>query len=105
MSRRRPDGVELHWRLTSNQAAEDLTPADRVVPFVIDWGATETPARSAPRLGRLAEFVVAHPDPGVVDALTALDVTWGDAPLTVVTGGPALSAVIESGDSQRVELS
>ena len=44
MSRRRPDGFLLEWRLT-----RDAPDPDRlVVPFLIDWGASPHPAASAP---------------------------------------------------------
>ena len=43
MSRRTPDGVELHWRLTMPSGT-----ADGVIPFLIDWGDTPNPATTAP---------------------------------------------------------
>ena len=38
LSRRTPDGTELQWRLTQQQA-----PRNYAVPFLIDWGETTQP--------------------------------------------------------------
>lgn len=69
MSRTRPDGATLHWRLSDPMAL----PAGGVVPFVIDWGATPHPSAALPNECRLLELVVSHPDPmtirPVMDAL------------------------------------
>lgn len=59
MSRVRPDGVELRWRLTFPTQAL----GDGLVPFVIDWGGTENPARSAPGEVELMAIRWTHPDP------------------------------------------
>ena len=107
MSRRRPDGVEISWRLTRAVDAPlgRANPAsDGVIPFVIDWGDTPTPARSAPRLGRLTEFRIAHPDPAVVDLARALDLRLADGPVNVSTGDRSIVAVIELADGRQVEL-
>ena len=47
MSRQRPDGSLLEWRLT-------LVAAAGVVPFLIDWGATEHPSAGLPSATLLA---------------------------------------------------
>ncbi|WP_433461750.1 VOC family protein [Spirillospora sp. CA-128828] len=57
MSRRRPDGELLQWRLTA--------PRTELVPFLIDWGDTPHPARELPVV-RLLSFEVVHPEPGAV---------------------------------------
>ncbi|MEM8905178.1 MAG: VOC family protein, partial [Actinomycetota bacterium] len=44
MSRHRPDGVELRWRLTMPPGAG----GDLGIPFVIDWGNTPSPASTSP---------------------------------------------------------
>lgn len=70
MSRVRPDGVELAWRLT--RAASREAPAP--LPFVIDWGDTPSPAASVPSMGSLVELCVDHPDAAaraVVDAVAS----------------------------------
>jgi len=87
MSRRRPDGVELHWRIAF--PATPASFADGALPFVIDWGETPSPATSAPSAGTLSSFEVQHPDLTVRDALASLDL-----PITVSTGPPALAATI-----------
>ena len=63
----RPAGTVLRWRATSNP------PADTVVPFLICWGDTEHPARTAPSGLILASVQVEHPDPpSLAPTLTAL---------------------------------
>jgi hypothetical protein len=59
MSRRRPDGELLRWRLTPPRAG--------LLPFLIDWGATTHPAGSLPVLP-LRSFEAVHPDPETVRA-------------------------------------
>ncbi|MDH3706290.1 MAG: VOC family protein [Acidimicrobiia bacterium] len=88
MSRRRPDGVELEWRI-----AFPATPAafaDGALPFVIDWGGTPSPAATAPTAGPLTGFEVHHPDPAVRAALAALDLG-----INGVDGPPALVATLD----------
>ncbi len=69
MSRTRPDGPALHWRLSDPMAL----PVGGVVPFLIDWGATPHPSTVLPNECRLLELVVGHPAPEtlrpVLDAL------------------------------------
>jgi glyoxalase-like protein len=75
MSRRRPDGSLLEWRLTDVEAAG-------VVPFLIDWGATEHPSAGLPSATLLA-MSATTPDPGTIrDQLAALgtDLTLDDGP-------------------------
>ncbi|MER7332668.1 MULTISPECIES: VOC family protein [unclassified Micromonospora] len=89
LSRRRPDGVLLSWRLTRREEPA----AGGLVPFLIDWGGTEHPARSGLPQLRLTAFTVTHPDPSVVRRdLAALDVELD------VTAGPraALEAVLDT---------
>lgn len=103
MSRQRPDGVELHWRLTLNREI-DPSPEAGVVPFVIDWGVTRTPAASAPPMGRLAELRITHPDAAVVDALRSLDLELHDGEVTFAVGPAFLVAVIETSARGAVEI-
>ena len=89
MSRRRPDGMLLEWRLT-----RDAPDPDRlVVPFLIDWGGSPHPSESAPGGVRLLELRAEHPDPAAALApLAALDVA-----LTVDEGPePALVATLDT---------
>lgn len=86
MSRRRPDGVELHWRLTMPTGI-----GDGLVPFVIDWGDAEMPAHTAPGGVELVELRSSHPDPRTVnDARDAV----GFAPRAVGGTRPALTATL-----------
>ncbi len=59
MSRARPDGDTLHWRLSDPMAL----PLGGVVPFVIDWGATPHPSTALPNECKLLELIVGHPSP------------------------------------------
>lgn len=89
LSRRRPDGVLLTWRLTRR---EDRA-AGGLVPFLIDWGRTEHPARSGLPQLRLTSLTATHPDPPAVRrALAALGVDLD------VAEGPqaALEAVLDT---------
>jgi hypothetical protein len=65
--RAEPAGTVLRWRMTSGEMADGLA------PFLISWGDTEHPARSAPRGLILEAFRIEHPDPpSLLAALTAL---------------------------------
>lgn len=86
MSRVKPDGSELSWRLTT-AAAGSL--GDGMLPFVIDWGATPSPATTLPSMGTLDAVRVAHPDPAVRSAIERLGLG-----VEVSEGPPALSAVV-----------
>ena len=62
-----PTGTVLRWRLTHNAVAGSL------IPFLISWGDTEHPARSAPRGLTLEAFHLEHPAPAsLAPPLTAL---------------------------------
>jgi Glyoxalase-like domain len=80
MSRRRPDGVVLTWRLTFPQPDTAL---GAVAPFLIDWGTSPHPALDVPASAtvRLERLVLDTPD------------------------GPALRQVLEViGDDERVHV-
>jgi hypothetical protein len=97
MSRRRPDGVELQWRLTPPSAE-----AVELVPFLIDWGdRVAHPSTTSASGCRLISFSGEHPEPdGVAAALQALAV---DLVVKPSSAGPALVALIE-GPAGAVEL-
>jgi len=57
MSRDRPDGVHLEWRLTLR--AEPA--GDGLVPFLIDWGSTPSPALHAAQGCHLVALRGVHP--------------------------------------------
>jgi len=72
-SRQTPDGSALSWKLTDPHAMI----LNGAVPFLISWGETIHPARSAPRVGRLIGFRIEHPDPdGVRVAFDALGIEF-----------------------------
>jgi hypothetical protein len=72
MSRARPDGVRLDWRLTLRPEPA----GDGLVPFLIDWGATPSPALSCAKGASLRALRAEHPDPEAVRrALAALGAT------------------------------
>jgi hypothetical protein len=95
MSRERPDGALLRWRLT---AARMLV--DGLVPFLIDWGDSPHPSESAPDGCTLVELWGEHPEPARVGlALDAAGVS-----LRVERGpAPALVALLDT-PRGRVEL-
>jgi Glyoxalase-like domain len=56
--RERPDGTVLSWQLTEPLAI----PADGIIPFLIDWGASPHPSANAPVGCRLVALRAVHPD-------------------------------------------
>ena len=73
MSRRRPDGHELRWRMTY---PADTDP-ERLCPFLIDWGSSEHPSTGMDQATFLAidEFITLSPAPREVEGwLAALGV-------------------------------
>ena len=79
MSRVKPDGEEISWRLTR---------ANRVglVPFVIDWGATPNPATVTPGGCSLVAVEGSDPDPSGIRALhqdLGLNSTISDGPTAI----------------------
>ena len=80
-SRRRTDGSLLVWHLCQRLEL----PFDGVVPFLIDWGAADSPAASTPRGCRLLDLEVCSPHSELAgSALQALGVAvrvrHGDRP-------------------------
>ncbi len=96
MSRERPDGVTLAWRLTQS----GREPGGWLVPFLIDWGESPHPADSAPGGVTLDALRAEHPQPdGVRSMLSALDVE-----LEVEQGPAARLFARLSGPAGSVEL-
>jgi catechol 2,3-dioxygenase-like lactoylglutathione lyase family enzyme len=89
MSRTRPDGEPLHWRMT--RPLDPSPPTQGLAPFVIDWGGTTSPAASAPSIGALMALRISHPDPAVRASLDALALG-----LEVSAGPAALEAEVDS---------
>jgi Glyoxalase-like domain len=95
--RRTADGRELTWRMTTYPQP----PGDAVIPFLIDWGASEHPAGAAPAGLGLDQFRVRSPEPDRLAALLralGLDLTVEGA------SEPALSAVLRGPQGQRLVL-
>ena len=96
MSRERPDGVLLEWELTirrSTETGDGETDVVAPVPFLIDWGSTISPARSAVRGARLLALRAGHPDPERLRAqLLAVGAVLG----VECSAAPSLSARIDS---------
>ena len=82
MSRRRPDGALLHWRLTLRPMGPDVA----AVPFFIDWLDSEHPAAALPASADLTSLTVTHPDR---DRLTSLLAELGAPQVDVAVGPPA----------------
>ncbi len=110
MSRARPDGETLHWRVSDPMAL----PVGGIVPFVIDWGTTPHPSTALPNECKLLELVVSHPE---VDTLRPfLDVfrpllSEPDGGTSIVSGlsivaapEPALRARLETPNGE-IDLS
>lgn len=92
--RERPDGSVLAWLLTDPH----LVLGDGIVPFLIDWGTTESPARAAPKGCTLLGFRAEHPDPARIGAMLSalgveLTVESGRAPALIATIGTARGEV------------
>lgn len=97
MSRRRPDGELLSWRL-----AFPPDDAGGVLPFLIDWGATRHPSDDLPVPASLDVLRLTHPDPArvtrLLDALGVtgeVDVAAGERPgLTATLDKPGAALVL-----------
>lgn len=96
MSRARPDGELLAWRLTSPSRG-----GVTVVPFLIDWGVSEHPSVSLPTGARLLTMRAEHPHAAQVLAeLATLDLS-----LAVTSGSAARLWAEIQGPSGTVGLS
>ena len=84
MSRERPDGQRLAWRLTAGGQSAGAW----LVPFLIDWGDSPHPAPSAPGGIELEALRAEHPRPQTVTPLLeALGVELA------VTAGPTVRLI------------
>lgn len=93
-SRERPDGSVLAWRLTDPH----VVLGDGIVPFLIDWGPTESPARAAAKGCTLLGLRAEHPDPARIRAMllalgVELEVESGRAPALIARIGTARGEV------------
>jgi glyoxalase-like protein len=91
-----PAGTTLRWRATASAVAEDL------IPFLICWGDTEHPARSAPRGLSLQSLQIEHPDPlSLTPALMALGAGIDVIPVAPAAA-PALVATLSGPVGTRI---
>ncbi|WP_010692704.1 VOC family protein [Saccharopolyspora spinosa] len=84
--RRTTSGELLEWRLTEPNGLPD-----GVVPFLIDWGTTTSPAVGLPAV-ELVSFTGSYPDPGAVRPVlraigTSLRLDTGPAGLALTVSG------------------
>ena len=89
-----PDGTVLAWRLTDPH----VVGGDGIVPFLIDWGTTESPARAAPKGCMLLRPRAEQPDPARIGEMllalgVELAVELGRAPALIATIGTARGEV------------
>ncbi|MEU1181050.1 VOC family protein [Streptomyces sp. NPDC005820] len=88
MSRRRPDGTLLRWRLTDGGRPHP----SGLVPFLIDWGAAPHPSASGLPVTPLRELTATAPDPEELGPL--LSVLGTD--LRVTKGPAAFSCTLDT---------
>jgi hypothetical protein len=81
MSRRRPDGVLLEWRLTFPPLSPDRPDEPAVLPFLIDWLHSEHPTTSLHHPVQLLELQLLTPAAERVGAV--VDAIGGDAHISV----------------------
>ena len=97
MSRARPDGVLLAWRLTMPLLG---APHDGTAPFLIDWLASPHPTQSLPHVCHLAALQLTHPD---ADRLRAVLAEIGHSgAVEVATGPTSLRAEIDTPNGRKV---
>ncbi|MFL0409963.1 VOC family protein [Microbacterium paludicola] len=98
LSRRRPDGVLLEWRLTRGDAGFQA-------PFLIDWGATEQPGLGDIPTLEIVSFERIEPDPEPLRAIhAALGLPDGSV-ADVVEGEPAgYRLTVRTADGETVTL-
>ena len=88
LSRDTPDGAHLAWRLTMG-----VTAGAGLVPFLIDWGSTPSPALGAAKGCSLVALRGEHPNPAeAVGPLRALGISLA----ITAAPAPALIAAIET---------
>jgi hypothetical protein len=95
-ARETSDGQKLSWQLTY----PDVRLGAGLIPFLIDWGASSHPARTAPPGLQLVDLRAEHPAPSRI----ARQLRRLGLPLRIEVGpSPALIATFES-PRGRVEL-
>ncbi|MBK3574793.1 VOC family protein [Streptomyces sp. MBT65] len=89
MSRRRPDGTLLEWRLTDGDTAHP----SGLVPFLIDWSSSPHPTASGLPVAPLLELTATAPVPAEIRPLlsavdTELPLTEGPVGLSFTVSTP-----------------
>ncbi|WP_324786817.1 VOC family protein [Streptomyces sp. H51] len=89
MSRRRPDGTLLRWRLTDG----DTQHPSGLVPFLIDWGSAVHPTATGLPVTPLLRLSATAPDPDEIRPLLAavdaeLDLAEGPVGITFTVDTP-----------------
>ena len=93
MSRMRPDGLELHWRLSVPPPKAPLA-ASGVLPFLIDWGTTPKPPADLPSGLLLTRLELRHPEAAMLAALfgksapEGVSMAEGEARIEALLVGP-----------------
>lgn len=87
LSRRTPSGSELRWRLTP--PCQD---PNGIIPFLIDWGESSSPASTDIPSVPVSRFSASHPAPGDIEAVLCRLGT----DLRLEQGAPGLSMTIET---------
>jgi hypothetical protein len=85
-SRKRPDGIVLQWTYTDPQTVL----ADRLIPYLIDWGTSPHPSATAAKGVTLVGLRAEHPDAEKVQKMLqqlglALPVRRGPKPALIAT--------------------
>lgn len=89
MSRQRPDGVLLEWRLTAPLVGH---PHEGTVPFLIDWLRSPHPTETLPRQCTLQSLRLCHPRAHLLRA--AMAELGIDNRVSVDEGPAGMSAVV-----------
>jgi len=99
LSRRTPEGTELQWRLTQQQA-----PRNYAVPFLIDWGTTEHPGLGELPALELVSFERIEVDPGRQQKATdSLGLGDGAAPIREGRGSRFV-LTLRTEDGREIEI-
>ncbi|WP_405868074.1 MULTISPECIES: VOC family protein [unclassified Streptomyces] len=88
MSRRRPDGILLEWRLTDGDTAHP----SGLVPFLIDWGSSAHPTSTGLPVTPLLHLSATAPDPDEIRPLLSAV----GAELVVAEGPVGLSFTVDT---------
>lgn len=91
MSRQRPDGVLLEWKLTFPLLGH---PYHGTVPFLIDWLESPHPTASLPEGAHLRLLRLSHPQPGLLRA--AIAAVGHDDRIEIVEGEAGLAASFDT---------